>query len=176
MRTLRRREPVSPIDRIGPTSNTRTMFRKILIAVDGSPHAERAVEEAVDLATASGASLTAISVTPDIVPFVYIGGYGGMVPPQALGDLHDQSRREHERMLDDVLGRLAGDVQVEKLIVQGSPAEAILAQAKEGGHDLIVMGSRGRGELRSLLLGSVSHHVLQASPVPVLVVHAQKAA
>jgi nucleotide-binding universal stress UspA family protein len=152
------------------------MFKNILIAVDGSPHSERAVEEAVDLATSSGASLTAIAVTPDIVPFVYVGGYGGMVPPQSLGDLHDESRREHERMLNDVLGRLAGDVEVEKLIVQGSPAQAILAQAKEGGHDLIVMGSRGRGELRSLLLGSVSHHVLQASPVPVLVVHAQEAA
>ena len=152
------------------------MFKNILIAVDGSSHAERAVEEAVDLANATGASLTAVAVTPDIVPFVYVGGYGGMVPPQSLDDLHDQSRHEHERMLNDVLGRLAPDVQVKKIIVQGSPAEAILEQAKQGGHDLIVMGSRGRGELRSLLLGSVSHHVLQASLVPVLVVHAQKAA
>jgi nucleotide-binding universal stress UspA family protein len=152
------------------------MFKNILIAVDGSPHSERAVEEAVDLAKTTGASLTAVAVTPDIVPFVYVGGYGGMVPPQSLGDLHEQSSREHERMLDDVLGRLAEDVEIRKVVVQGSPAQAILEQVKDGGHDLIVMGSRGRGELRSLLLGSVSHHVLQASPVPVLVVHTQSAA
>jgi len=152
------------------------MFRNILIAVDGSKHSERAVEEAVDLAKTTGATLTAVAVTPDIAPFVYVGGYGGMVPPQSLGDLHEQSHHEHERMLDDVLGRLAGDTEVRRLIVQGSPAQTILEQAKDGGHDLIVMGSRGRGELRSLLLGSVSHHVLQASTVPVLVVHAQEAA
>ena len=153
------------------------MFSKILVAVDGSPHAERAVEEAVDLAKAAGASLTAVTAVPDIAPWVFVGGYGGaMAPPMSLDDLHEQSRREHQRMLDDVLGRLAEGIDVHRVVVQGPPAQAILDQAEAGGHDLIVMGSRGRGELRSLLLGSVSHHVLQASTVPVLVVHSQTAA
>ena len=156
--------------------HTRSMFRNILVAVDGSKHSERAVEEAVDLANVSGASLTAIAATPDIVPWIYVGGYGALTAPVGLDDLHEEGRREHERMLDDVLGRLASEMDVRKVVVQGSPAEAILDQAKTGGHDLIVMGSRGRGELRSLLLGSVSHHVLQASSIPVLVVHAREAA
>ena len=149
------------------------MFTNILIAVDGSKHSKRAVAEAVDLATATGASLTALAAFPDIAPWVYVGGYGAVLPPAGLDDLHAQSRREHERMLDELLDRFAGDLDVEKIVVQGTPAAAILEQAKQGGHDLIVMGSRGRGELRSLLLGSVSHHVLQASPIPVLVVHAR---
>lgn len=152
------------------------MFTNILVAVDGSKHAERALQEAVDLAELSNASLTAVAAVPDIAPWVYVGGYGGMTPPVSLDNLHEQSGREHERMLDDVVGRIGGDVEIKKVVVQGSPAQAILAQAKEGGNDLIVMGSRGLGELSSLLLGSVSHHVLQASPIPVLVVHAQETA
>jgi nucleotide-binding universal stress UspA family protein len=151
------------------------MFRNILVAVDGSNHAERAFEEAVDLARQPGASLTALTAFPDIAPWVFVGGYGAIVPPESLEDIHDQSRREHSRMLDDLVERLGGGVEIDKVVVQGSPAEVIVNQAKAGGHDLVVIGSRGRGELRSLLLGSVSHHVLQTSPVPVLVVHASEA-
>lgn len=151
------------------------MFKNILVGVDGSKHAEQALAEAVDLARQSGAAVTAITAFPNIAPWVYVGGFGGLVPPESLDDLHEESRREHTRMLDEQVERLGGGVEIQKIVIQGSPADAILDQAKRGGHDLIAIGSRGRGELRSLLLGSVSHHVLQSSPVPVLVVHAAEA-
>ena len=49
----------------------------------------------------------------------------------------------------------------------------VAIEVERGGHDLVVMGSRGRGDVKALLLGSVSHHVLYASPSAVLVVQAQ---
>ncbi len=74
-------------------------------------------------------------------------------------------------MLDAAAETVPGDVAVEKVLARGHAAAQILEQVESGGHDLVMMGSRGLGGVRSLLLGSVSHDVLQASPVPVLVVH-----
>ena len=58
-------------------------------------------------------------------------------------------------------------------VLSTEPVEpSLIRQIKNGHHDLVVMGSRGRGAMRSALLGSVSHYVLHHSPVPVLIVHA----
>ncbi len=69
------------------------------------------------------------------------------------------------------LTRFQQEISVEKLLAHGSPAKAILEQARRGRHDLIVLGSRGHGDMGSMLLGSVSHRVLHDSRVPVLVIH-----
>jgi nucleotide-binding universal stress UspA family protein len=145
------------------------MFRDILVAFDGSSSACQAVTEAVELARCNHAALTVMTVMPTANPWALGGGY---YVPVNLDELYEQAQRNYERLLEDAVAIVPDDLPVTTLLKRGAADAAIVEQARAGHHDLIVMGSRGRGDFRSLLLGSVSHHVLQSSPVPVLVVHA----
>ena len=80
--------------------------------------------------------------------------------------------RHADRVLRDAVERVPDDVSVTSVLTEEPIRKAILKRVEEGRHDLVVMGSRGRGAVRSAVLGSVSHYVLHHSPVPVLVVHA----
>ena len=148
------------------------MFSRLLVPVDGSDHANRALAEALDLAQLTGGSITAIAVAPDASAMMLGAGFGMATPPISIADLNEETRAGYSSMLDEVVAGAGapGGIEIAKVVAHGNPADEILKRAGE--FDLIVMGSRGRGQVRSLLLGSVSHAVLQASPVPVLVVHA----
>ncbi|HKN93689.1 MAG TPA: universal stress protein [Thermoleophilaceae bacterium] len=144
------------------------MFRNILAAVDGSPHAERALEEAIDLARATGGTLTLVSVTPD--PGMLATSPGAAIAVD-FGPIIEGLDREYQELLDTEKTKVPAEVDSQVRLLHGRPARAILDEAESGGHDLIVMGSRGRGHLRSMVLGSVSHEVLHEGRTPVLVVH-----
>ena len=149
----------------------RRVFKHLLVATDGSKHAERAVTEAADLAKAAGADLTVMTVVPEPSPWMLGAGWGGYVPPVGLEELTKESEQQYAQMLESALQSIPEELGAKQLIAHGSPAEAILEQARSGRYDLVVMGSRGRGAVKSLLLGSVSHNVVQASPLAVLIVH-----
>jgi nucleotide-binding universal stress UspA family protein len=140
------------------------MFSRILLATDGSSHAEKAIEYARDLALRDDAQVIVVHAFQPVP--AYLGepsAHRGMARHVAAG---------HE-VVDGAVEQLqeAGvDVIVE--VLEGPPADAILRVAKVRQSDLIVMGSRGYGDLASLLLGSVSHRVLAHTHAPVLVVKA----
>jgi nucleotide-binding universal stress UspA family protein len=146
------------------------MFHRILVAIDGSEHAQRALSEAIDLAKLAHAKLTVISVHQR--PSTLLVG-GPVVPPIDLAGLEAAVEREHEQLLGRAIEQVPQEVSVVKVLAEGPPAPAIVAQARKDDSDLIVLGSRGRGEMASMLLGSVSHQVLQRSGVPVLIVHVE---
>jgi nucleotide-binding universal stress UspA family protein len=143
------------------------MFRRLLVAYDDSSHARAALVEAAGLTRALEGSLTLIAVAPR--PSLWDMGVEYWVPVHA-DELNLQIDQACEAMLDRAADTLPADLPVTKILAHGNPGSAIVEEAGHG-HDLVVMGSRGRGELYSMLLGSTSHHVLQASPIPVLVVH-----
>ncbi len=145
------------------------MFRNILAAIDGSPDADEALGHAIDLASSEHAKLTVWSSVPTPPPFAY-----ATPGASALSDLDAQARAETDEIVAAAVKRVPDDVSVTTVITADPAKPALLRQIEEGGHDLVVMGSRGRGAVRSALLGSVSHHVLHHSNVPVLIVHAKQ--
>src|SRR4051794_342793 len=144
------------------------MFRNVLVPVDGSPHAARALAEAGDLVRGNGAGLTVMTVAPD--PAAWLLGGAGWGATVDLDKIIRDTETEYRAMLDEAIATVA-DLKPAAVLAHGRAAHAIVDQVKTAGHDLVVMGSRGRGDIRSLLLGSVSHEVLQTSPAAVLVVH-----
>jgi nucleotide-binding universal stress UspA family protein len=138
------------------------LFKNILLAVDGSDHAIKAAQIAGDLARSMNADLVIVTA------FDPIPGYLGEPDRQRVTSAH-MSEGEHamEKSQQEV-GQISG--KVEKELLEGPAAEAILHVAEARGNDLIVMGTRGSGGLKSLLMGSQSQKVVSHATCPVLLV------
>jgi nucleotide-binding universal stress UspA family protein len=143
------------------------VFHNILVAVDGSSHADRALSEAIDIARGSRAKLTIMTAVGEprtgMTMALAAGAAAGLGPAML---------REAQRIVRTAEHRVPDDVSVTTIVTEDPIRSAILKRIRDGQHDLVVMGSRGRGAVKSAVLGSVSHHVLHHSPIPVLIVHA----
>jgi len=138
------------------------MTKTILAATDGSDHAERAVEVAAAIADIYDAKLILVHVLPDVV---------NERLPEYLEKLVEFERLDVGEALNSIgqsaldraqqQARKLGVKDVETALTTGSPAKEILEIAERLNVDFIVMGSRGRGDLEGLLMGSVSHKVSQ---------------
>jgi nucleotide-binding universal stress UspA family protein len=143
------------------------MFRNILVAIDGSPDSDQALTQAIDLAESEHSRLTLFSAVVLPPATAYIGG-GGAVAATLARD----AETETETILRMAAQRVPDQMSLSTVLGSEPVRQALIHQIETGAHDLVVMGSRGRGAVRSVLLGSVSHYVLHHSPVPVLIVHA----
>jgi nucleotide-binding universal stress UspA family protein len=137
---------------------------RILLATDGSPHADLAAEVAVDLANSTGSRLHVVAV--------------GRTFPAAVYDEYAESRREDLRreaqeILDEQVRKIeesGGTVAVAHVKLNEKRDEAIVHLAEDIGAGMIVMGSRGFGGMRRALMGNVADSVVRHAHCPVLVV------
>ena len=138
------------------------MFKTIVVPVDGSDHALKATDVAVDLAQKYGAKLVMLSVYKHVsgiegTQTLFHTTKVGAAMPSPEAALRDWAREA----ADAAAGRARerGAAEVEVVVKRGPPARTIVEFAEERGADAIVMGSRGLGDVSGLLLGSVSHKV-----------------
>ena len=141
-----------------------SVYRNILVAVDGSPDAEAALVHATALARDQRARLTLVTAVPQLPATAMLAS--GAAPPRS------EVVKHYAEMLRKAADTLPEDVSVTTLLVEGPPAKALIERARSGAFDLIVMGSHGHGRLHQSLLGCVSQKVLHASPIPVLLIRA----
>lgn len=147
------------------------MFNKILVAVDGSKQSQKAAQTASEVAKKFGAKLTILTVAKPVKLSPKVRRY------MQLEQLSGEPQYVLDEVTKDVIAEAkktaaeAGLKSVDSLIEEGQPARTILAVAKRLEVDLIVLGSRGLGDVGSYLLGSVSHKVSSVAKCTVMTVH-----
>jgi nucleotide-binding universal stress UspA family protein len=134
-----------------------SVYRHILVALDGSADSQTALRHAVTLAREQNAKLTLLSVVPHQPTPV---GPGVAPPPET-----DES---HNEIIKRALAEIPNDVGVTTRLEHGEIADTILKLVASETYDLLVMGSHGHSRVHRALLGSVSQKVLHKAAVPVL--------
>ena len=142
------------------------MYTNILLPVDGSKHSEKAIEAAISLCKSLNyeTKITILHVLPPV-------NYWGSEMVAANLDIQEIAKQQEERLLQPLRATIEGaGIACNVIHEQGNPADIICSIAESEHIDLIVMGSRGLGTVGEMLLGSVSHKVLQHSICPVLLI------
>jgi nucleotide-binding universal stress UspA family protein len=164
-----------------PNRSPINMFKKIWVPIDGSKHSHDALKTALELAKIHDSNLEILHVTSFSEEYTPTGPESDAdteseetaSPPEWISEYMAKLRENDEEMLSQALKdaeTLYPDLKITAKLLWGRPGKTIVSEAEEGRFDLIVVGSRGLGGLAELVLGSVSHHVVNESKIPVLVV------
>jgi nucleotide-binding universal stress UspA family protein len=150
------------------------MYKRILVALDGSELAERVLPHVESLAKQYGAQVTVLRATTPPESII-AGSFAGAMPVASAAidpmPIIESERRDAAEYLRSVAKRLsASGVSVDVEMPEASAADAILDRAQELGADMIAMTTHGRGGLGRLVFGSVAEAVLRRSRRPVLVI------
>ena len=144
------------------------MIKKILVAIDGSDHADRALDFALDLATKHSAKILLLTAVPPVfLPMPAMN----VMKSQAIADASEELENSFKAALSkaEEKAKKLTSLNVFTRLEHGNADEVIIETAKTGEFDLIVIGSRGLGR-RDFALGSVSSRVAENASCPVLIV------
>lgn len=144
----------------------------ILIATDGSQQsreAARYITAMVNPDTVTDITVLAVIRPLTTAPFVLEFG-GGLITEDSWNRLNSAAEQAANEAITCVVEELSGfKDKIHDVIREGSPADEIVHEASTAAADLIVIGSRGHGEMRSVLMGSVSERVMHTAHCPVLI-------
>jgi nucleotide-binding universal stress UspA family protein len=146
------------------------MFKKILVPVDFSQYGDEILRYAREMAQKFDASIDLIHVVPNMD---YFTPYESFMAAENIVAIQKGIEGEVEKDLDEVAKKLPG-ITVKKVIRNGVAFVEILDYVRSEGIDLIIMGTRGRGGLEHIIIGSVAEKVLRKSPCPVLAIRPPK--
>jgi nucleotide-binding universal stress UspA family protein len=138
------------------------IITSILVPIDGSDHAEKALDYALNMAEKYEAKVEILTVVDEV-----------KTSPDWAREYSEKLREQGEEVLEKTFSKAVKqkpNIKISKRIAEGYTSEEILKCAKKGHHDLIIMGSRGMGLIRSLVLGSVSSKVVNQTEIPILIV------
>jgi nucleotide-binding universal stress UspA family protein len=152
------------------------MYKKILVAFDGSEASKRAVDHAVSIADLMEAEIYMVSVVPRVMMPVFPDEGFGAAPVTAAQDMSDYQERMlavYGRSLEEAEKDIKNhypEVKVETRLMEGKPSATIVDEAENNNIDLIVIGSRGLGGITGWILGSTSRRIVESCTTPILVV------
>lgn len=138
-------------------------MQKILVAHDGSKSSDKALKKAVELAGRFNASLTVLSVIPEL----YLTEISESDKQKIFNSLSKETTDAMEKIRKSLSGK---SIEVKTLVRQGDPAEKVLETAQKMKADVIVTGSHGRHGTKKFLMGSVSSKIVDYSRCPVFIV------
>ena len=151
------------------------MLQNILVAIDGSESANKALNLAMDLADRFSAKLVILNVFSRVTassvvsfPTITVGSF-----PAIMEEFSNELRFRHEKMLENVLKKAKEKkphLNISTRLVEGRPSDIIVETAKKENIGLIILGNRGLSSLKEFILGSVSDRVAHDAECSVLIV------
>ena len=147
------------------------MYQRIVVGTDGSPGATFALDHAVELAQATGATLHVVSAHKITTPYQLASASEVGMAASAIGDANDAMHDDAVRICDAAVERAKeAGVTVEGHCVPGDAADALLTVATDTKCDLLVVGNRGMTGARRFVLGSVPNKLSHHCPTSLLIV------